>query len=82
MPPSLGVLVLTTEDGQVVDVDFAGGRSPFGLRGLVAAKAEAEVDRELWFEYEETSQYTSRALELRVLLRLGPQPSEDALVTE
>ena len=58
----LGVYQLADEEGQVLRIGYAGGRSLFGLKGeLAAALATGEAAR---FRVEVTAQYLSRYEEL------------------
>jgi hypothetical protein len=60
----LGVYELAaSENGPVVRVGFAGGRSSFGLAGELAAELERSGG-ELWFRCEVTMAYWSRYREV------------------
>jgi len=63
LPAQLGVYQIADADGAVVRIDFAGGRSLFGLRGALAAEAEARGPGHM-FRLEITMQYQSRWQEL------------------
>lgn len=61
----LGVYHLADAEGHVVRIGYAGGRSPFGLRGeLQAALAAGKGAR---FRTEVTAQYLSRYEELLMI---------------
>lgn len=61
VPASVGVFQVADESGAIA-IDFAGGRSLFGLRG----ELEVWLDRQpgLSFRYERTNSYLSRYREL------------------
>jgi hypothetical protein len=60
----MGVYELSSPQGTVVFVGFAGGRSVFGLRGELRGKLAETSGRERWFHYEITSSYLSRFKEV------------------
>ena len=59
----LGVYELADNDGQTLFIGFAGGRSPFGLRGELDGQLERRGPG-LRFRAEVNMQYTSRYREL------------------
>ncbi len=63
LPGQLGVFELADEDGGIVYVGYAGGRSRFGLRSAVA-DAGAETAAAQSFRVEVTSAYLTRYREL------------------
>jgi hypothetical protein len=67
VPGQLGVYQLADADERIVYIGFAGGRSPFGLRGeLQGALAQPPYAAAL-FRYEVNQQYTTRYNELLML---------------
>jgi hypothetical protein len=60
LPGQLGVFELADEEGRILHVGFAGGRSLFGLRSAVEEAARR-------FRVEITMQYQSRYRELLML---------------
>ncbi|KAA0235202.1 hypothetical protein EDM76_08475 [bacterium] len=65
LPGQLGVYELADEDGQVIYVGYAGGKSLFGLRSAV--QGHIGSTRAARFRYEVNSQYMSRYHELLML---------------
>ena len=63
LPGQLGVFEIGDEEGAVLELGFAGGRSRFGLRSAIAETA-AKHERAARFRYEVTMQYWSRFEEL------------------
>ena len=61
----LGVYQLADADGRVVRIGFAGGRSAFGLRGVL--RAHAEHGDGAVFRVEVTTAYLSRYEELMMV---------------
>jgi hypothetical protein len=59
----MGVYQLADTDGVVTRIGYAGGSSPFGLRGVLRAEAEAG-GHGIRFRYEVTTAYLSRYREL------------------
>lgn len=72
---AVGVYELGDEDGQVIYIGFAGGASPFGLRGEIARRFSPEEanpvirQRARLYRYEVTTMYLSRWRELLILHR-------------
>lgn len=62
----MGVYMLRSEDGEVVLIGFAGGRSPFGLRGELQSHLET-AQAATWFRCEVTTSYLSRYNELLMI---------------
>ena len=62
----VGVYQLGDAAGNVVSIGYAGGRSPFGLRGAVGAALERHPDASC-FRVEVNSAYLSRYRELLML---------------
>jgi hypothetical protein len=60
----MGVYQLSSPDGEVVFIGFAGGRSVLGLRGELTDALAARPDRALAFRFEITTTYLSRYQEL------------------
>lgn len=63
LPAQLGVYQIADSDGRVLRIDFAGGRTLFGLRGELAREAGERGDGFL-FRHEIHMQYQSRWQEL------------------
>lgn len=63
IPVTLGVYEIADEDGNIVELGYAGGRSAFGLRGEILQKA-ADFDEPLVYRVEVTHAYMSRHKEL------------------
>jgi hypothetical protein len=61
-----GVYQLGNESGDVIDIDYAGGRTPFGLRGVLLDRI-ASAAPGTHFRVEIHSQYMSRYRELLML---------------
>jgi len=61
----MGVYELGDAEGNVVSVGYAGGRSPFGLRGELCRHLEQNDGAAAQFRVEVTSAYLSRYRELR-----------------
>lgn len=59
----MGVYMLRSADGEVILIGFAGGKSPFGLRGELRAQLE-KAQEATWFRCEVTTSYLSRYYEL------------------
>lgn len=67
IPGTVGVYELGDEDGKVIYIGYAGGRSLTGLRGTILSHAEGgetSMSRALRFRYEVTTNYLIRRLEL------------------
>jgi hypothetical protein len=70
LPGTLGVYELGDSDGEVIYVGYAGGRSPFGLRGRLMAHCSDDEpnviirERAAAFRYEVTTNYLVRHLDL------------------
>jgi len=67
LPGQLGVYQLADEDGCIVYIGFAGGRSAFGLRGELERAFRERPAGAAQFRYEVNEQYTSRHRELLML---------------
>ena len=67
LPGQLGVYQLADEDGRIVYIGFAGGRSRFGLRGELECALHERWGGAAQFRYEVNQQYTSRHRELLML---------------
>ena len=84
LPGCPGVYELAEQDGTVVRIAYAGGRSLFGLRGDLAEAARAHSERDLRFRVEQNMQYMSRWRELpmvhrrRHVMLADENPTEDA----
>lgn len=79
LPGCPGVYELAEQDGRVVRIAYAGGRSLFGLRGELAEAARAHSERNLRFRAEQNMQYISRWRELLMVHRRrhGTLPDEN-----
>jgi len=66
LPGQLGVFQVADQDGVVIFIGFAGGRSLFGLRSLLSEEL-AQRGEGAQFRYEVTQQYWSRYRELLML---------------
>ena len=70
LPGNLGVYELGDADGRVLYIGYAGGRSLFGLRGVLAGHFDAAEpnpvlrDRAVAFRYEVNQMYLTRWQEL------------------
>jgi hypothetical protein len=62
----MGVYQLADSDGEVIFIGYAGGRSPRGLRGEIAAARE-DVPGAVAVRFEVTTAYLSRYQELLML---------------
>lgn len=60
----LGVYQLADASGDIVYIGMAGGRAPFGLKGLLQAALDAPPAQATQFRYEVTMAYHTRYLEL------------------
>lgn len=60
----MGVYQLSSPEGDVFFIGYAGGRSVFGLRGELEQKLVTNGDRAAWFRCEVTTAYLSRYKEL------------------
>lgn len=60
----LGVYQLADASGAVVYIGVAGGRTPFGLKGLLQEALDAPPAQATHFRYEVTMAYHTRYLEL------------------
>lgn len=67
LPGQLGVYQLANDDDEIVAIGFAGGRSLFGLRGILQDIAAAPPHRATKFRVEVTTQYKTRYCELLML---------------
>jgi hypothetical protein len=63
LPAQLGVYEIADGDGHVLRIDYAGGRSLFGLRGELTRQAETRSAGHQ-FRHEVNMQYLSRWTEL------------------
>ena len=68
LPGQLGVYQLADAEGRVVYIGFAGGRSLFGLRSELERALKERPAGAARFRCEVNQQYTSRHLELLMLL--------------
>ena len=66
LPGQLGVFELADEEGRILYIGFAGGKSLFGLRGELE-RALAKWPSAARFRYEVNQQYLSRHRELLML---------------
>jgi len=64
LPGQLGVYELANTSGGVVMVGYAGGRSLFGLRGVLEDVLSAPPHGAIQFRVEVTTQYLTRYREL------------------
>jgi hypothetical protein len=64
VPGQLGVFELGNDEGGVLFVGFAGGRSAFGLRTELQKHAAVPTGGATRFRYEVNMQYTTRYKEL------------------
>ena len=67
LPGQLGVYQLADEDGCIVYIGFAGGRSAFGLRGELERAFRERPAGAAQFRHEVNMQYLSRYKELMML---------------
>lgn len=67
LPGQLGVYQLANDDDEIVAIGFAGGRSLFGLRGILQDIAAAPPHLATKFRVEITTQYQTRYRELLML---------------
>ncbi len=76
----LGVYQIGDAAGTVLFIGFAGGRSPFGLRGVLAAEARQPRPGAKCFRCEVTMQYASRWEELLMahVASAGALPRDNA----
>jgi hypothetical protein len=63
VPATMGVYQIADTDGTVLDIDYAGGRTTFGLRGVLRDHLDA-ADQPLMFRLEINMNYRSRFEEL------------------
>jgi hypothetical protein len=61
----MGVFQVRPLGGQTVLTSYAGGKSPFGIRGELLAIIPEMAPGQFEFRYEVTSSYLSRCSELR-----------------
>jgi hypothetical protein len=75
----LGVFQLGDQQGRVIRIGFAGGRSLFGLRGELANELARRAGQKVRFRLEITSQYLSRFEELLMIHKAdhGELPPEN-----
>ena len=72
LPGCLGVYEIAGPAGDVRKIGYAGGRSTFGLRGVLGEAAQAAEDSgggPLMFRVEVNMQYMSRWVELLMIYR-------------
>ncbi len=76
----LGVYQLGNDEGHVIEIGFAGGRSLFGLRGVLIALADRPPDGAVQFRCEVNMQYLTRYRELLMLhvAKYGALPAGNA----
>jgi hypothetical protein len=76
----LGVYQLGDDQGHVIRIGFAGGRSLFGLRGELANELAHHRGQMIRFRLEITSQYMSRFEELLMIHKAdhGDVPTENS----
>lgn len=67
LPGQLGVYQIAEEDGTIVYIGFAGGRSLFGLRSEMDSWRNKRDGTPTRFRYEVNVQYTTRRQELLML---------------
>ena len=65
LPGHMGVFELADDDGEVLFIGFAGGRSRFGLRGDIGTALD--LTGATRFRYEVTTAYLTRYQELLML---------------
>jgi hypothetical protein len=63
----LGVYQIADQNGEVVFIGYAGGRSLFGLKGELQTALERYRGQEMRFRVEVTNQYLSRHEELLMI---------------
>jgi hypothetical protein len=64
LPVTTGVYEIRNDEGQVLDIAYAGTHEIFGLRSGIA-KAISEIDQDgLWVRFEQHVQYQTRYVEL------------------
>ncbi|MCA9821585.1 MAG: hypothetical protein KC470_03180 [Dehalococcoidia bacterium] len=75
----MGVYELGNEDGEVVYVGFAGGKSRFGLKGELMRVLREEPERSTRFRVEVTTAYATRYRELLMahLAESGALPEQN-----
>jgi hypothetical protein len=80
----LGVYQLANGTGEIVYIGVAGGRSPFGLKGMLTDVLRAPPAGATQFRYEVNMAYHSRYLELLQAYRhdYGRLPAGNADVDE
>jgi hypothetical protein len=64
LPGQLGVFELGNDEGRVLYIGFAGGKSTFGLRSEVLKHAQVPTGGAMKFRCEVNMQYTTRHREL------------------
>lgn len=67
LPGQLGVYQLANEAGEIIAIGFAGGRSLFGLRGILQDLAAHPPTGATQFRIEINTQYQTRYRELLML---------------
>ncbi len=83
LPGQLGVYQVADENGTIVKIGFAGGKSLFGMRSAIESERRLLGSRAAKFRYEVNMQYTSRYREL-LMLHIGshgeaPEFNRDSL---
>lgn len=75
----LGVYELADAAGRTLFIGYAGGRSPFGLRGALEQELSQRAGQELLFRCEVTMAYLTRHQELLMAHRAdhGALPDEN-----
>lgn len=71
IPGNLGVFEIGDADGNVLEVGFAGARSPFGLRGVLSERFAHPGEARL-FRYEVNQMYRTRFIELQRQAGVSP----------
>ena len=64
LPGQLGVYQLANKESEVIAIGFAGGRSLFGLRGILQDLVANPPDGATQFRFEVNTQYQTRYREL------------------
>lgn len=69
LPSTTGVYELRRSNGELLDIGYAGSRSPFGLASTIAEAVAAHGGDDLEFRHEIHVQYRSRHIELVLVHR-------------
>jgi hypothetical protein len=64
VPGQLGIFELGNDEGRVLFIGMAGGKSPFGLRSEIERHADTPTGGATQFRYEVNMQYQTRYREL------------------